>query len=282
MRRGPHARLEDRIREWSVDVERIEDTGRALVAFGSRGDQPVVLKVQKEFSDEWRAGEVLRAFGGIGTVRVFEHSPGATLLECLSPATPLSDLCRRSEDEHATAILAEVMRNLSLAGIPNGAPSAEQWGGSFDRFITSGSAAIPRALVQRASQVYLELCQSQSEPRLLHGDLHYDNVLFDATRGWIAVDPKGVVGEVAFEAGAAIRNPTGMPELFTDPPTIDSRIQRFARGLDADRGRVAGWAFAQAVLAAIWLFEDGESVGPEHPWLELARALRERLPAPSL
>jgi len=85
MRKNTRARLDECIREWTVDVERVEDTGRALIAFGFRGTQPVLVKVQNESSDEWRAGEVLRAFNGIRTGRVIEHSPGAMLLERLSP-----------------------------------------------------------------------------------------------------------------------------------------------------------------------------------------------------
>jgi streptomycin 6-kinase len=38
-------------------------------------------------------------------------------------------------------------------------------------------------------------------------DLHHYNVLSDSGRGWLAIDPKGLVGEVEYEVGAAIRNP---------------------------------------------------------------------------
>jgi streptomycin 6-kinase len=46
--------------------------------------------------------------------------------------------------------------------------------------------------------------------RLLHGDLQHYNVLLDRKRGWLAIDPKGVVAEGEFELGAALRNPIGM------------------------------------------------------------------------
>ena len=48
-----------------------------------------------------------------------------------------------------------------------------------------------------AQRVHRRLCESQRDVRLLHGDLHHDNVLLDAGRGCLAIDPTGVTGEVA-------------------------------------------------------------------------------------
>lgn len=61
----------------------------------------------------------------------------------------------------------------------------------------------------------MKLAASQDETTLLHGDLHHYNVLSDVRRGWLAIDPKGVIGEVEYEAGAIFRNPNEMPDLFT-------------------------------------------------------------------
>jgi len=71
-----------------------------------------------------------------------------------------------------------------------------------------------------------------------------------------------------------LRNPSERPDLFTDPVTIERRVDQLASELSLDRRRIVGWAFAQAVLSAIWEIEDGGSSGPTHPSLVLARALR--------
>jgi len=248
---------------------------RSILAFGHRDNQRVVLKIVNEATGEFRAGEVLAAFGGSGVVRVLEAADGITLMEQLDPATPLSTVCRRGDDEEATRILANVMRAMSPTASPPGLPSARDWSVAFDRHIASGSETIPRDLVAHARRVYLELCESQRNPRLLHGDLHHDNVLFDSKRGWLAVDPKGVIGELEFEIGAALRNPLALPQMFTSAPVIVARVQWFSKALHLDRSRVVGWAFAQAVLALLWMVEDGERVMPDHPWLTLARALEQ-------
>ena len=72
-------RVEERVREWNVDVLDTLETESSFVAFGTRGNLPVVLKVLRQPGDEWRCGEVLEAFDGIGVVRVYDYIEGAAL-----------------------------------------------------------------------------------------------------------------------------------------------------------------------------------------------------------
>jgi streptomycin 6-kinase len=109
---------------------------------------------------------------------------------------------------------------------------------------------------------------------LLHGDLHHYNVLSDRARGWCAIDPKGVVGELEYELGAALRNPIDRPDLFASVDIVERRLEHFGLALGIDTSRARGWCFAQAVLAAIWSLEDDKSAEIEAA-LQLARALHE-------
>ncbi|MER3425515.1 MAG: hypothetical protein C4293_22035, partial [Nitrospiraceae bacterium] len=43
--------------------------------------------------------------------------------------------------------------------------------------------------------------------------------------GWLAIDPKGVLGEPAYEIGAVLRNPTENPVLFAIRSIIDRRVR---------------------------------------------------------
>ena len=225
--------------------------------------------------DERRSGDVLEAFGGRGTVRLLGRSAEGLLLERLEPAIALSTLVGE-DDRAATATLAEVIAGLTPTHVPDGTPSAADYLSSFDRYLESGGQELSRVLVGHARDVYVHLCGSQRQVRLLHGDLHHDNVVFDAKRGWVAIDPKGVVGELEFELGAALRNPIALPEVFTDARVIETRVRTLAETLDLDRSRILEWAFSQAVLSTIWLIEDGESIS-DHPWIELARLLADRV-----
>ncbi len=254
------------------------ETESSLVAFGRRGGDEVVLKVVRRPCDEWHSGEVVAAFGGRGMVRALEHVPGAVLLERATPGTPLAGMALAGSDDEATDVLAEVMRRMARPDPPPpSAPTVEQWGRGFDWYLASGDLQISSALAEHGRSVFLDLCATQRETRLLHGDLQHYNVLLDERRGWLSIDPKGVVGEAEYELGAALRNPVERPDLFASPAIVERRLRRFEAALGIDAGRALAWAFAQAVLSAIWGVEDGFPVAADAPVLLLAEAVRPML-----
>jgi streptomycin 6-kinase len=269
-------RVEELCRKWSIDAEDAVETEGSLIAFGLRGDQPVVLKVTRQQGDEWRCGEVLKAFDGCGTVNVIDHVEGAVLMERLSPATCLADLSLRGRDREATGIIADVIKRMCRPvpdGEPHSFPTVRDWGRSFERYLASGDQQIQYDLVSRAQVLYYELCESQKNPHLLHGDLHHYNILFDDKRGWVAIDPKGVVGEVEYEIGTSLRNPYERPELITSSDAIASRLLVFSNTLQIDINRTLAWGFSQAVLSAIWSVEDGYEIEPMNTSIVLANEL---------
>lgn len=134
-----------------------------------------------------------------------------------------------------------------------GFPTVGAWGEGFARYRAAGAPRLPASLVDRVARIYAELAALQGERGLLHGDLHHYNVVRDATRGWLAIDPKGLLGEPAYELGAALRNPAHYPTPAWTTRRVDLMVERLGLG----RTRVLGWAFAQALLAAIWTWEDG-------------------------
>ena len=178
------------------------------------------------------------------------------LLERLEPGEQLVSLVRRGDDDEATTILAALIKKLAHHQAPDECPTVADWGRGFDRYLDSGDRKISTGLVREAQKVYERLVLSQRTTMLLHGDLQHYNVLFDRTRGWTAIDPKGVVGELEYEVGALLRNPVEQPELFKDPATIERRVDILTSLLPLDRSRVLEWSFAQSVLSAIWDIED--------------------------
>jgi len=232
-----------------------------------------VLKIVKRVGDEWRSGEVVNAFGGRGVVRALAYDDGAALFERIVPGTNLVELTRGGSDDAATEAIANVIAAMAPNAAPSWCPTVSEWGRGFAQYIERADARIPAALVGRASDLYSELCETQGPTRLLHGDLQHYNVLRDHERGWLAIDPKGVVGEVEYEVGASLRNPGELPDVLADRGRIERRIGVMSSRLGLDPHRVLGWAFAQAVLSAIWLLEDGHSIDDNAPPLQLARAL---------
>lgn len=275
----PRARLGEHARAWGVAVGEVLETTTSLIAYGRRGASDVVLKVAKARGDEWWSGRTLSAFGGRGVARVHEHAAGALLLERLIPGHSLVGLVLCGRDEEATTILARAIGAVSAPAPASGWPTVEQWGEGFDRYAATGDRRISRQLVALARTTFAALAESQTSTRLLHGDLQHSNVLFDERRGWIVIDPKGVVGETEYEIGAALRNPREDPGSFTDPGAIERRVRRFVSELGVDRDRVVAWAFAQAVLSAIWSIEDRDPAHVIDATIAHAEALRGMLPA---
>lgn len=290
-------------REWGVLVECAFQTETSVIAFGVRNSQSVVLKIIKQPGDEWCSGEVLKAFNGHGVVRVYEHAPGAVLMERLNPGNALAGLVLNGRDEEATNILADAIQRMfeqeptqCLAAeaqpltpgtrhpqppiwetSPIAFPTVQDWAKGFDRYLASGAEQIPKDLLEAGQRIYVELCASQREQRLLHGDLQHYNVLFDSDRGWVAIDPKGVIGEIEYEIGAALRNPIERPDIFLSRATIERRLGQFTDRLNLNYNRALAWTFAQAVLSAVWEIEDGFKVDSANPALRLAHAMRPML-----
>jgi streptomycin 6-kinase len=260
-------------RAWNVAIERTVATPTSVLVHGKRAGRPVVLKVVKGQGDEWRCGEITAMFGGRGVVEVYEHMPGAALLERLDPGEPLAGLTIAGRDDEATDVLAMLVGRMAPGAPPEGAATVERWGDAFARYLATGDTSVPRELVEPAQRIYSALGDTQREPALLHGDLHHYNVLSDRARGWCAIDPKGVVGELEFELGAALRNPIDRPELFASLAIVERRLDQFGLVLGLDVGRARGWCFAQAVLAAVWSAEAGEPESRRSGVLKLAREL---------
>ena len=270
----PHEQLTLRAAEWNVTVVEIRETEGSLLGFGLSNGRRVVLKVSS-LSDEMNSGTVLEAFQGAGTVRVHKSDHGAVLLERLDPATELVELVRSGRDDEATHILANTIGLMANHEPPPGCPTLFDWVRGFDRYLSEHSGGpISLQLVREAESVYRNLALSQRQTMLLHGDLHHYNVLFDSTRGWISIDPKGVVGELEYELGAIIRNPVELPDFYISRAVVERRLMQLTEALGLDYDRALRWTFAQAVLSAIWDVEDGVTVTSDHPSLCLAELTR--------
>ena len=237
----------------------------AAPAEGPRGER-LVLKLGLPVPELLTEIEALRLFDGRGSARLFESDPvlGALLLERLEPGTQLLALCEE-DDRAATAAAANVMRKLwREPPHAHAFPTTADWGRGFERMrahFGGGTGPFPPKLVEEAESLFAELLASSAAPVLLHGDLHHGNVLAAAREPWLAIDPKGLVGEPAYEVGALLRNP--LPQLFEWPQPVrvtERRIAQLSELLGFERARVWGWGLAQAVLSAWWSIEDtGES-----------------------
>jgi streptomycin 6-kinase len=223
-----------------------------------------------------REAEALRLFEGRGAARLLELDLdcGAMLLEHLEPGVPLEAV---EDDEEATSTAASVLRRLWRPA-PQNHPflSVSDRARGFERLRrTFGGATgpMPATLVEEAEALFAELIASQEEPVLLHGDLHHGNILAARREPWLAIDPKGVVGEPAHDTAALLHNPAETLNAPRPAKLLERRIDLISEELGLDRARVRGWSVAGAVLAAYWGLEDSGHVWEEA--LAFARLLSE-------
>ncbi|HEX7175919.1 MAG TPA: aminoglycoside phosphotransferase family protein [Pyrinomonadaceae bacterium] len=234
------------------------------VMAAERADRtPAVLKVGVPCRELETEAAALRVYDGRGCARLLEADTqlGALLIERLEPGTPLSaGLVTETDDEEATVTAASVMRELwRPAPDAHEFPRVSDWGAGFNRLrarFGGGSGPFPPALVREAESLFAELLETAAAPVLLHGDLHHYNILAAGRDRWLAIDPKGVVGEPAFEVTALMHNPAGLLEMRRPVEVLGRRVELLARELNLERARVRGWGIAGLVLSAWWSFED--------------------------
>lgn len=239
------------------------------VAAATRADgTAAVLKVGVPHRELDTEREALRQYAGRATVRLLavDEASGAMLLERAEPGTMLSELVTDAAgDDEATHIAARVMRDLwQPLPVAHSFPSTQDWARGLERLrarFDGGTGPFDPALVALAEVLFRDLHASAAESVLLHGDLHHDNILAARRAPWLAIDPKGLAGEPAYEIGAFLRNPS--PWLYDQPDpvaVVRRRVDIFAGELGLDRRRIHQWNVAQAVLSAWWYFEDHHAV----------------------
>ena len=255
-------------RRWDLTLgPPLPDLTWHYVAAAVRADgTPVVVKACSPTGELARQVAALRLCAGRGVARLLAEAPEheVMLLERLLPGTPLTGV---ADDEAATPIAIGVMRDYwRPVPLEHPFPSVADWADDFDRLRRHlGSPGDPRlaALVEEARHLLGELLASAAPPVVLHGDFHHGNILSAGQRGWLAIDPKGLVGEPACEAGGSLLW-NNLPDAAAGPGgacILARRVAQMAIALGIERERVRRWGFVQGVLAGTWSVGKGGRVG---------------------
>ena len=212
---------------------------------------PVVLKLAWPHAEARTEAAGLRCFDGDGAVRLLDADEAefALLLERVEPGHDLWSVDVDTGAEVTAALLRRLWRP-PPAGTAIGTLAAEvdTW---IDR-LRDGHPRYPAAAVRAAIDRGRSLADTQPDPVVLHGDLHPFNILRSSDRGWLAIDPKPLIGDPAYDLAQYLGNRVEGALPAHDPQReLLRQIDRFADLLGLDRRRVAGWA---AVKAVAWNF----------------------------
>lgn len=253
-----------------------------LVPVRRRDGTPAVLKLAVDRPAFEYEAAALRWYAGQGAARLLETDADARamLLERIEPGHRLTRLIHDDRDDEATLALAGVMgrlwRRQGDVDAPLTLPSIDDDVRALDRLRArygGSTGPLPGDLVGAAEALAGDLAASAPTAVVLHGDLHHANVLRGDNPRWVAIDPKGRIGDPAAEAAALLRNP--LAELLAEPhlpARLSRRVDLLSEVLQMPRGRLLGWGVVLAVVAACWQLED--EGGDWEGWAHVAHALQ--------
>jgi streptomycin 6-kinase len=215
----------------------------------------------------------LRVYAGQGACRLYEADPeaGFLLLERLQPGEMLTTL---ADDDRATEIAADVMKQTQRpAPAADGFLSLRGW---FDELknlrprFSGGTGPFPEKMVDIVEGMVRELFAEERPQVLLHGDFHHYNIL-SSERGWLVIDPKGVVGVPEYDACPLLINPMGVTLNKAEAiRRTRRRIDILSERLGFDRQRVWRWAVCFSLLSDWWdVAGSGSGYDYSRSWTEI-------------
>lgn len=214
---------------------------------------PAMLKIA--VSDEERLGSILMVWwDGKGAAQVLAHGENAILMERAEPGPSLSHIAHDNRDDVASRTMCAVLAQLHLPRDrpPPALVPLTEW---FDAL--GPAVEVYGGILSVAARTASNLLATQREIVVLHGDMHHENVLRFGTRGWLAIDPKGLVGERGFDYANIFCNPDN--EIATMPGRLARQARVVAEAAGLERTRLLAWVLAWAGLSAAFSFQDGAS-----------------------
>lgn len=242
---------------WKLsDVTPVKNMSYNYVALAKQNHTtPVVLKFSCDkalIEDEYRA---LKHFNGVGSIQVIDNVANhhALLLEQAMPgyllnAKPLKEV------EDTIKIYAGVVNALASKKKPETEyTDVETWCQAIARM---KDPRINLKFIDKAKELQTYLLSSGGNEYLCHGDLHLENII-RYEDSWLSIDPKGIIGELAFEAAAfdlLEKFDWNEPEKMLDK--INQRLSLLANNLEIPEDRLRAWVFLRIIISAQWAIED--------------------------
>lgn len=201
----------------------------------------------------------LQRLAGDGAVRLLRADPARRLLllERLH-ARDLTDVW----DLEACEIVGGLYGRIHVPAPPqlrSLSSYVDRWGADLREL--SSDAPLPRRVVHQALGLGADFVGDENtDGTMIHGDLHYENVLAGDREPWLVIDPKPISGDPHYEVAPMLWN--RFEELAGD--VRDGLRRRFhtlidTAGLDEDRAR--DWVVVRMVHNAMWAAQDAERAG---------------------
>jgi streptomycin 6-kinase len=255
---GLPALVDDACRRWHCAIDGPPHHGQvALVVPIQHPRGPAMLKVSYPHPGNLGEALGLATFDGRGSVELFEVDDTrlVLVLERASPLT-LTDYAVGPElVEEGIEIAGHLAKRLAvkpLPGVTALAQTTTAWIDEFSRQVATSPRALPQAALDQAQET-IEHLATDTTATMLHGDLHFDNILRSTREGWLSIDPKGWSGTGAFDAFTVI---AGRREEIDQGLGLYKgmvrRINRFAAAAGIDPDHALACCQARAVSSYLY------------------------------
>ncbi|MFD8050232.1 aminoglycoside phosphotransferase family protein [Streptomyces chartreusis] len=261
---GLPALAADVLDRWDLRRDGAPGSGEASLVLPvlRRDGTRAVLKFQMPREETTAALVGLRTWDGGGMVRLLDHDPesASMLLERLDATRALTSI---EDDDVAMGILAELQSRLVRVPAPPGLRGlgdiATEMLEKVPRAVTILTDPADRRLLLDWASAVAELAGEPGD-RMLHWDLHYDNVLAAQREPWLAIDPEPLAGDPGFDLWPALNSGWDEPAAKGDTlRVVRRRFDLLTSVLDLDRARATGWTLGRLLQNALWDVEDGET-----------------------
>ena len=247
-------------RNWSLEIEKpFPNLSYHYVApclFKSGGEAVVKIGFPGEKATTFSEIKMLEFLDGKGVCRLlrFDEERFALLLEKLAPGENLKTICR-NDDAKAVEIAIRVMRDFWREPPENiEFPRLGKW---FDGLREAEKIGFAPEYVKKARRFYDELNAATRTKTLLHGDFHHENILSAEREKFLAIDPKGIVGDIGYDLSVFMINHANWLKPKPDlTEKLDAAIRAFSEAFEIEPQNLRRWIFAHSVLSAWWTFEE--------------------------
>lgn len=272
--------LEQYLEKWALrDPQPLTETVTSFLYTVQFGNERAVLKILKPVGMEERLGAAaLRHFNGHGAVRLLYADDGAHLLE-YAEGEDLIGMVQQGDDDKATEIIADVLNKLHSAPRTNLPPelvTLKRWFRALMVGAEKDRADGLNTIYMRAAPLAERLLNDPQDVCVLHGDMHHGNIRWHTGRGWLAFDPKGVMGERTYDVANVLCNPIETPELVTNEARFLRVVDILSEKMGIARSRILEYTFAYACLSARWIVDSNMDA---EMTLKVAQIAERHLPA---
>ncbi len=212
---------------------------------------PAMLKIAME-AEEQKGALLMKWWDGVGAAKVYEYDHQVLLLERISGELSLVEMTARGQDTEATKILCNVASKLHAPRQTTPdfeLVTLEEW------FKDLWPGAVRHGgIINECAQVAGALLPVQNDKVVMHGDLHHQNILYAGDRGWLAIDPKRLWGERAFDYANIFCNPN--KEVALAPGRFKKQLEVVSEEAGIPRLHLLKWTIAWCGLSATWIVNE--------------------------